>query len=93
MLSAAARPRWIVALMPDSDFNRSSNAISATVYDRNVAISSPPVSLCFNAIQMMKPTAPAASNTVNGELAALVRDCFDMAVRSEFAARTARSRS
>ena len=36
MLSAAARPRWIAALMPDSDFSRSSSVSSATTYDANV---------------------------------------------------------
>ena len=37
MLSAAARPRWIAALMPDSPFSRSSSVSSATTYDMNSA--------------------------------------------------------
>ena len=37
MLSAAARPRWIAALTPDSDFSRSSSVSSATTYDANIA--------------------------------------------------------
>ena len=38
MLSAAASPRWIAALMPDSDLMRSSSVRSATTYDANVAL-------------------------------------------------------
>ena len=76
MLSAAARPRWIAALMPDSAFSRSSSVSSATTYDANVPRSRPPVSLCASATQMMTPTAIAASVCVSGELAALADDCL-----------------
>ena len=93
MDSAAARPRWIDALMPDSAFSRSSSVSSAAVYARNTGRSSLPDSLCCSAIQMMTATASTARICVIGELAALADDCFDIELRSALAALTARSRS
>ena len=49
MLSAAASPRWIAALMPDSDLMRSSSVRSATTYEANVPRSRLPVWLCASA--------------------------------------------
>ncbi len=91
--SAAARPRCSDALIPDSALRRSSNVKSATVYAMNVGRSSLPDSLCPSAIQMMTATASTARICVIGELAALAEDCFDIELRSELAALTARSRS
>ena len=93
MLSAAASPRWIAALTPDSDLIRSSSVSSATTYEANVPRSSLPVWLCASATQTMTPTAIAARICEIGELAALDEDCFVIDVRSALAALTARMRS
>ena len=90
MLSAAAMPRCIDALMPERPFSRSSSVSSATQYDRNIAKSSRPASFCVSATQMMKPTAHAARNTVSGEPAAVADDSLDSVRRSRLAASVAR---
>ena len=94
MLSAAARPRWIAALMPDRPFSRSSSVSSATTYDMKSAKSNFVLpSFCCSAIHTIEPTAHAAKNTVSGELAAVADDSLVIALRRRLAAATARLRS